>query len=112
MSEISISHTNGKVVKEAKAIVDRYVVFLKSNEYDNVGSERFGANLIEFIDEPKTEETYKAIRRRIVNQTKNKFPEVQIESMTFRQTTNKTVQIDMSIVVIPTGTKINFIIDA
>jgi hypothetical protein len=108
MAEISIEHSTGKTIKGYKAILDRYVVFLRSNDYDSVGSEGFGANLEQYIDEQKNETTYSAIRRRIVNQTKVKFPTVQIQQIAFRSPDSKTIQIDMEILIVPTGTKTNF----
>ena len=108
--EISIEHNPGKIIKAAQAILDRYVIFLKTNEYEAFGSESVGANLGQFIDEPKSQDTYNEIRKRILNKTESNFPEVSVQRIAFRDNPGKTIQIDVDILIIPTGDQVRAIV--
>jgi len=102
MTDLSLSYIDGKIVKDADALLERYEIALFTSFDSVMGDPSFGIGLDQFISEPNDAVTSKAIAS-VIKAKSNVFPEIKILSIALSRPQINQITIDLSVMIVPYG---------
>lgn len=103
-TEICSSYIDGSILFDADALVQRYEITLFCSPGEFEGEPDFGIGLADYVSEPNTELTAKAISSSIIAKTEALFEdEIKILSLQTNRPQLKQITVDLVIQLIPYG---------
>lgn len=100
--EITTSFVDGKILKEAEAILARYELALFTMPGEIESEPDFGIGMERYIGETNNRATADSVAQFIYLETQAKFPEIKVKSVKIDQSETK-MSVTISVIVIPYG---------